>query len=167
MPDSFSLEELSNRINAWCAEHDIAPVSGQAGDDVSERTVRYYRTLGLVDAPEAGGYGDKHLLQLTAVRLLQAQGLPLRKIRELLFGRTLADLREVRRRGLSEAQRAQSKNLRLTMPVPAGDELWRIIPLDDDFLLVSRRGAPLTPAQRTAVLRTLQSQLSNQSTRSQ
>ena len=36
--------------------------------------------------------------------------------------------------------------------MPVGDELWRAIPLDEDFLLVSRRGTPLTPTQREAVL---------------
>ncbi len=154
MPDSFSLEALSDQINAWCAENDIAPISGQAGERVSERNIRYYRTLGLVDAPEAGAYGEKHLLQLTAVRLLQAQGLPLRRIRELLYGRSLAELREIRRRGLSEAQRVATA-VRVTIPM--SDEVWRVIPLDEDFLLVSRRGTPLTPTQREAVLAALQS----------
>ena len=55
MPDSFSLGELSARINAWCGEHAIAPASGQAGEAVSERSIRYYRTLGLIDAPAGGG----------------------------------------------------------------------------------------------------------------
>lgn len=149
MPETFSLEELSDGINAWCGEHGVAPASGQAGEMVSERNIRYYRTLGLVDAPEGGGYGEKHLLQLTAVRLLQAQGLPLRRIRELLYGRSLAELREVRRRGLAEAQTATAA-LRVTLPVQ--DELWRAIPLDEDFLLVSRRGTSLSPDQREAVL---------------
>ncbi len=149
MPEMFSLQELSERINAWCGEHGIAPASGQAGDVVTERNIRYYRTLGLIDAPDGVGYGERHLLQLTAVRLLQAQGLPLRRIRELLYGRSLAELREIRRRGLAESQTATA-SLRVTMPTQ--DELWRTIPLDEDFLLVSRRGTPITPTQREAVL---------------
>ena len=149
MRESFSLEELSARINAWCGEHGVAPVSGQAGEVVSERNIRYYRTLGLIDAPAGGGYGEKHLLQLTAVRLLQARGQPLRRIRELLHGRSVRELREIHRRGLSEAQRTATSS-RMTMP--SGEELWRAIPLNEDFLLVSRHGTPLTPAQREAVL---------------
>jgi hypothetical protein len=116
MPESFSLEELSDRINAWCGEHGIAPASGQAGEIVSERNIRYYRTLGLIDAPEGGGYGEKHLLQL------------------------------------AEAQTATAA---LRVSLPTQDELWRTIPLDEDFLLVSRRGTPITPTQREAVLRAL------------
>lgn len=152
MAESFSLEELSRQINEWCTEHEIAPASGQAGEVVSERNVRYYRTLGLIEAPEGGGYGEKHLLQLTAVRLLQAQGLPLRRIRVLLYGRSTQELREIRRRGLLESRRASS-SVRVAMPV--GDELWRAIPLDEDFLLMSRRGTPITPFQREAVLQAL------------
>ena len=162
MSEMFSLQELSERINAWCEEHDIAPASGQAGDVVSERNIRYYRTLGLIDAPDGGGYGEKHLLQLTAVRLLQAQGLPLRRIRELLYGRSLAELREIRRRGLAEAQTATA-SLRVTMPTQ--DELWRTIPLDEDFLLVSRRGTPITPTQREAVLLALRTGSAEQKTK--
>jgi DNA-binding transcriptional MerR regulator len=153
MPESFSLEELSDRINSWCEEHDIAPASGQAGEIVSERNIRYYRTLGLMDAPEGGGYGEKHLLQLTAVRLLQAQGLPLRRIRELLYGRSIQELREIRRRGVAEAQRTTTA---IRMTQAGQDEVWRMIPLDEDFLLVSRRGTALTPTQRAAVLAALQ-----------
>ncbi len=39
---------------------------------------------------------------------------------------------------------------------PAAEELWRMIPLNDDFLIVSRRGASLSPEQREAILRALQ-----------
>ena len=160
MPESYSLEELSERINSWCEEHGIAPVSGQAGVLVSERNIRYYRTLGLVDAPDGGAYGEKQLLQLTAVRLLQAQGQPLRRIRELLYGRSIEELREIRRRGLAEADRRLPS---ARMPFPMQDELWRAIPLDEDFLLVSRRGTSLTPAQREAVLLALRAGTSTQS----
>jgi DNA-binding transcriptional MerR regulator len=152
MVATFSLDELSRQINAWCSEHDIIPANGQAGEVVSERNVRYYRTLGIIDAPQNGAYGEKHLLQLTAVRLLQAQGLPLRRIRELIYGRSLRDLREIRRRGLSDAGRS-SGAFRVASPV--SEELWRAIPLDDDFLLLSRRGTSLAPSQREAVLKAL------------
>ncbi|HEV7402789.1 MAG TPA: MerR family transcriptional regulator [Chthoniobacteraceae bacterium] len=154
MPAAFSIEELSSRINAWCAAEDIVPASGQSGESVSERNIRYYRTLGLIDAPEGGGYGEKHLLQLTAIRLLQAQGLPLRRIRELLYGRSLKELQEIRRRGLAESR--ATAPTRLVGAV--AEELWRMIPINEDFLLVSRRGATLSPVQREAVLRALGSE---------
>jgi len=153
MLSSLSISELAHRVNAWCAEHEIEPANGQAGETVSERNIRFYRTAGLVDAPETGGpgYGEKHFLQLAAIRLLQAQGLPLRRIRELLFGRTIAELREIQRRGMHEARGSAAART----PVPAGDELWRMIPLDGDFLLASRRGASLSAEQRAAILSVL------------
>src|SRR5580698_7530423 len=138
-PAFFSISELADRVNAWCSEHGIEPANGQSGELVSERNIRFYRTTGLVDAPESGGagYGERHFLQLAAVRLLQAQGLPLRRIRELLFGRPTAELREIQRQGLAEA-----KSLSVTRSLtPGAEELWRMIPINDEFLIVSRRGA--------------------------
>lgn len=147
----LSLLELADAVNDWCSEHEIEPANGQAGETVTERNIRFYRTMGLVDAPEGGVYGEKHLLQLSAIRLLQAQGVPLRRIRDLLYGRSVAELREIRRRGVAESEAAINAN-----PFPtSGDEVWRMIPLDEDFLIVSRRGATLSPDRRAAVLRAL------------
>jgi DNA-binding transcriptional MerR regulator len=127
---------------------------------VTERNIRFYRTIGLLDAPATAGrgFGEKHFLQLVAIRLLQAQGLPLRRIRELLFGRTVAELREVQKRGLAEA-RSLTPAARFSAATAAAgsDELWRVTALDDDFLLVSRRGTSLSIPQREAVLRALHS----------
>lgn len=159
----FSITELAERVNTWCVEHGIAPMNAQAGETVTERNIRFYRTTGLLDAPESGGqgYGEKHFLQIAAIRLLQAQGLPLRRIRELLFGRTVAELREIQRRGLPETKALAAAR----SPMPAGDELWRMIPLDGDFMLVSRRGATLSHDQREAVLRALTTTASKKSTK--
>lgn len=148
-----SVSELADLVNAWCAEHDVEPASGQAGELVSERNIRFYRTAGLVDAPASGGrgFGETHFLQLVAIRLLQAQGLPLRRIRELLFGRTPQELREIQRRGLGEARSLAATRTAM----PQAEELWRMIPLDADFMLVSRRAASLSAEQRDALLRVL------------
>lgn len=151
-----SVSELADQVNAWCSEHSVVPANGQAGESVTERNIRFYRTIGLLDAPENSGrgFGEKHFLQLVAIRLLQAQGLPLRRIRELLFGRTVAELREVQKRGIAEIRGAIAAT---RFPAPAGDELWRVTPLDDDFMIVSRRGTSLSAAQREAILRVLHS----------
>lgn len=148
MNDRYSVAQLSDAVNQWCAARDIVPANGQAGEEVSGRNIRYYRTIGLLDAPERGGDGftRKHLLQLIAIRILQAQGLPLRRIRELLFGRSIADLEKIRERGAAETARRPEINF-----PSAGDELWRMIPVSDDFVLVSKTGAILTPEQRRAI----------------
>jgi DNA-binding transcriptional MerR regulator len=148
-----SVEQLADEINQWCHRHRIEPASGQAGERMTERNIRYYRTLGLLDPPAAGGgqgYGEKHRLQLAAIRLLQAQGLPLNRIRDLLLGRTAAELLQIEQRGLVEIEAAAVPSFR---PTPA--ESWGVTPLDDEFLIVSRRGRSLPPELRARLLSAL------------
>lgn len=64
------------------------------------RSFRMYRSQGLISPPEAkqgtaGVYGRKHVLQLAAIKSLQAQRLPLREIRTLLAGASDRRLEEV------------------------------------------------------------------------
>jgi DNA-binding transcriptional MerR regulator len=146
MKASVSIDQLAEQVNDWCQEHGVTPANGQAGERMTVRNIRYYRTLGLLDPPESGGglgFGEKHRLQLVAIRLLQAQGLPLRRIQELLFGRSLDELREVERRGLAELESTLDVPFR-----PVASESWVVTPLDDDFLIVSRRGRKLDPGLR-------------------
>ena len=134
----FSVEGLADAVNRWCDDHGIMPASGQAGERLTERNIRYYRSLGLLDPPILGGghgYGEKHRLQLVAIRLLQAQGLPLNRIGELLFGRALDELKRIEKEGLAEMEAAARPAFR-----PVSTESWSVTPLDDEFLLVSRRG---------------------------
>ena len=153
--DCRTVGELASAVNAWCAEHGVEPMSGQTGEVINERTIRYYRTLGLIDGTEGGptgrGYGEKHFLQLAAIRVLQAQGLPLRKIQELLYGRTIADLREIQRRGVREMPAAGRGK-----PVGfAPFEQWQLLGLTEDFALVSRAGAAPSREQLEAIRRIL------------
>ncbi len=148
---AITLGELVAAANDWCEEHGVEPISGQAASSLNERSIRYYRTLGLVDAPEGGAagraYGEMHLLQLIAIRLLQAQGLPLRRIQELLYGRTLAELREVRRRGLQEFSRRPSTASRGFAP----GENWQVLGVTENIGLIVRAGPAPTPEQLEAI----------------
>jgi DNA-binding transcriptional MerR regulator len=70
---------------------------GTVSEVPDERTVRYYLAEGLLSAAEekqgpASVFGYLHLLQLLAVKNLQAQHLPIRKIRELVEGRSEREL---------------------------------------------------------------------------
>lgn len=147
---SYSIIELAGAVNAWCRQHRVEPANGQTADALSERSLRFYRTIGLLDAPDSGegrGYGEKHFLQLVAIRLLQAQGLPLRKIRELLQARPMTDLREIQRRGLAALDTVP----RAPVWQMAAGESWSVWPLDDDLMLVSRRGLALSADTLNAV----------------
>lgn len=81
----------------------IQPANGQVAEALSERSIRYYRTLGLLDAAPGAylrAFSEKHRLQLLAIRVYQAQGFPLRRIHEHLYGKSEAELREfVRKAG--------------------------------------------------------------------
>ena len=147
--ETRTVAELATAVNIWCAAHGVEPMNGQAAGELNERSVRYYRTLGLIDGSSGGtrGYGEKHFLQLVAIRVLQAQGLPLRKIQELLYGRTLADLREIQRRGVRELPAARRPKAVGFAPF----EQWQLLGLTADFALVSRSGAVPTREQLEAI----------------
>ena len=140
MTAEFTLEELARAVQGWCERHRVYPANGQASEELTERTIRYYRTLGLLDPP-AGNYtktfSEKHRLQLTAIRLYQAQGLPLRKIRDELYGKSEQDLAELEK----QIRAADKKGLPVTVPFlsAAATECWSVVPLIGEFLLVSRQ----------------------------
>lgn len=83
---------------ALSVEYDGQP-SGRVTDVPDARVVRYYTTLGLVDRPELAGrtglYGKRHLLQIVAIKRLQADGHPLAEIQRRLGGASDATLEKV------------------------------------------------------------------------
>ncbi len=75
----------------------LAQERGTVTEVPDERTVRYYLTEGLLSPAEekqgtASVFGYRHLLQLLVVKKLQAEHLPIRKIRDLVDGRTEREL---------------------------------------------------------------------------
>jgi DNA-binding transcriptional MerR regulator len=76
------------------------PANGRVREIPDQRTIRYYTTLGLLDRPaEMRGrtalYGRRHLLQLVAIKRLQARGLSLSAIQQQLLGLGDAALRRL------------------------------------------------------------------------
>ncbi len=146
--ENFSITELAEAVNDWCKQHQVEPLHNQVGAQVSVRNIRYYQGLGLVDRPvnaRGKGFVEKHRLQLIAIRLLQAKGVPLGKIQSLLSGRTLEQLREVERRGLVELEGP---------PPPAWSwpQDWKLVQLNQDLLLLARSAKELTPTQKQRIL---------------
>lgn len=163
MTGEFSLEELAEQVRAWSERHRVYPANGQAADEITERTIRYYRTLGLLDPPlgnYARTFSEKHKLQLIAIRLYQSQGLPLRKIRDELYGKTVEDLVAL------EKQARKRKFTPLAVPfLPLiANESWSVVPLADDFLLVSRNNQPLPRTVIEKINQLLMSALPNPET---
>jgi DNA-binding transcriptional MerR regulator len=74
------------------AELGLVQERGTVTDVPDERTIRYYLSEGLIQPAEkkqgtASVFSYLHLLQLLVVKKLQADHLPIRKIRELVAGR--------------------------------------------------------------------------------
>jgi DNA-binding transcriptional MerR regulator len=81
------VDELLAEARRMIAEKGIKqdPLS-RVSESPDLRSFRLYRLQGLIDQPEgkqgvAGVYGRKHMLQLVAIKALQARRLPLREIR--------------------------------------------------------------------------------------
>jgi DNA-binding transcriptional MerR regulator len=73
---------------------------GSVSEVPDERMVRYYTSEGLIAAPEgrqgsAAVYGYTHLLQLLAVKKLQADHLSIKNIRELVEGKEERQLEQI------------------------------------------------------------------------
>jgi hypothetical protein len=99
---TWTLDELTERVGgALSVGYDGQP-SGRVRDLPDRRAIRWYTTIGLVDRPAAtrgrtAMYGPRHLLQLVAIKRLQAQGLSLVAIQAELAGATDAQLTRVAR----------------------------------------------------------------------
>jgi DNA-binding transcriptional MerR regulator len=139
MNGELSLEELVAQVKAWTEKHQVFPANGQAAEEITERTIRYYRTLGLLDAPignYAKTFSEKHKLQLIAIRIYQSLGLPLRKIRDELYGKSQEDLAALERQVTKQGKKSSSMTAAFLPPVAS--ESWAVTPLAGNFLLVSR-----------------------------
>src|SRR5262245_20279686 len=87
----WTLDDLSARVALALAEDYDGQPSGRARDVPDRRSIRYYTTLGLLDRPtemrgRTAHYGRRHLLQLVAIKRMQARGLSLAEIQERLLG---------------------------------------------------------------------------------
>jgi DNA-binding transcriptional MerR regulator len=93
MDGGWTLSELSAQVAGVLGDGSPGQVSGRVREVPDERTIRWYTTIGLVDRPSGmrgrtALYGRRHMLQLVAIKRLQAQGLSLAGIQARLFGAT-------------------------------------------------------------------------------
>jgi DNA-binding transcriptional MerR regulator len=98
----WTLDELAERVDTALAVDYPGPPSGRVRAVPDRRAIRWYTTIGLIDRPVAHRgrtalYGPRHLLQLVAVKRLQARGLPLVAIQQELAGATDSQLARVAR----------------------------------------------------------------------
>jgi len=97
----FSLEQLSSEVAEQLARRGLLGAAPDARVSAAPdaRTVRYYTTLGLLDRPRIENrqarYGERHLLQLLAIKALQSLELPLAQIQQALYARSDTELRQL------------------------------------------------------------------------
>ncbi|MCE7011243.1 MerR family transcriptional regulator [Kibdelosporangium philippinense] len=100
MSELWTIEQLPDQVAELLADDYNGQSSGRVRELPDRRTIRWYTTIGLVDRPAATRgrtvlYGRRQLLQIVAVKKLQATGNTLAKIQELLLGVTDERLSEL------------------------------------------------------------------------
>jgi hypothetical protein len=99
---AWTLDQLAELVGAALSVDYDGQASGRVRDLPDRRAIRYYTTIGLVDRPAAmrgrtALYTRRHLLQLVAIKRLQAAGMSLAQAQVRLAGATDAQLeREAR-----------------------------------------------------------------------
>ncbi|MBW4718353.1 MerR family transcriptional regulator [Saccharothrix obliqua] len=96
----WTIEQLPDRVAALLAENYDGQRSGRVRELPNGRAIRWYTTIGLVDRPAAHRgrtalYGRRQLLQIVAVKKLQASGYSLAEIQLLMMGASDARLGEL------------------------------------------------------------------------
>jgi DNA-binding transcriptional MerR regulator len=98
MKTPLTLGELAGEVQVLLGAKGLleAQADGRISPAPDPRTVRYYTTLGLMDRPQIvsreARYGRRHVLQLCAIKALQAAGLGLAEVQARLYGRSDSEL---------------------------------------------------------------------------
>jgi DNA-binding transcriptional MerR regulator len=101
-PAMWGIHELAPLVARALATDYAGPSNARIRELPDLRSIRYYTTLGLIDRPcgfrkRTALYGPRHLMQLVAIKRLQAQGRSLAEIQLQLCGLPDAALKEIAR----------------------------------------------------------------------
>jgi DNA-binding transcriptional MerR regulator len=169
----WTLDELAARVALALAVDYGGQRNGRVREVPDPRTIRYYTTLGLLDRPAAmqgrtALYGRRHLLQLVAIKRLQANGLALTEVQQRLLGLGEAALERIARvpegkeaEGGAAPQTVASANHAFwkAPPAPVPSELNRAeapatlqgIALREGVTLLLSGGRPVAPDEVEAI----------------
>lgn len=109
----LGVAELARAATSVLSKGDSNQEKGTVTEYPDERTVRFYLSEGLIPSPsERRGtstvFGYAHLLALLTIKKLQTEHLPIRKIREIIAGKSERELEKIL--GVNGAAREKSKN---------------------------------------------------------
>jgi MerR-like DNA binding protein len=96
----LTIRELAATAAEAVAAADVRGASRRVTELPDERTIRWYSTIGLLDRPVGSRgrtalYGERHVLQLVAIKRRQAEGRTLAEIQSELVGATDRTLRHI------------------------------------------------------------------------
>jgi DNA-binding transcriptional MerR regulator len=137
MSELWRIDELQAVTEqALAAALPDADLSGRVRAVPDARTIRYYTTLGMLDrAAEMRGriafYGRRHVLQLVAIKQLQATGMSLEQVQQKLAGATTRRLTDIAalpegffERPLLKKRRSEPPTTAPDRPAPARALFW-------------------------------------------
>ncbi|WP_372724613.1 MerR family transcriptional regulator [Novipirellula sp.] len=139
MDPFFSMAELRTLVARALQDTDYVPAASARVRAVPDtRTIRYYTTLGLVDRPaEMRGrtafYDEKHVMQLVAIKRLQANNKTLSDIQQRLTGLPPKELQSLaalpndfwkQAESYLRESHKQSAIAKKSTDVDASDEFW-------------------------------------------
>jgi DNA-binding transcriptional MerR regulator len=127
----WTIEELGTRVALALSVDYEGQSNGRVRGVPDQRTIRYYTTLGLIDRPAAmrgrvALYGRRHLLQLVAIKRMQARGLTLAELQERLVGQSSAALERLAR--LPPEQDAPTPGGAAAQPAERSADFWKTEP---------------------------------------
>jgi DNA-binding transcriptional MerR regulator len=96
----MTIGELAATAAAAVTAAEVRGANRRVTDLPDQRTIRWYSTIGLLDRPSGSRgrtalYGQRHLLQLVAIKRRQAEGRTLAEIQAELVGATDRTLRRI------------------------------------------------------------------------
>ncbi|MGH3655155.1 MAG: MerR family transcriptional regulator [Micromonosporaceae bacterium] len=95
----WTIDQLAAQVAAALGDGGADQPSRRVRSLPDRRAIRWYTTIGLLDRPQlrgrTGWYHRRHLLQLVAIKRLQASGRPLAEIQAELAGAAEATLRQI------------------------------------------------------------------------
>ena len=171
----WTIDELNEQVALALSVGYDGTASGRVRDVPDLRTIRYYSTIGVLDKPaEMRGrkafYNRRHLLQIVAIKRLQASGMSLAEVQQRLLGLSdraleplarLPDVPVVRPTELSApvpaaappAEPSRSEDFWKTPPVAVPEDLVPIqgVPLSAGVTLLLEGGRPLSEDDLQAI----------------
>ena len=143
------LPEFAQTGERILSELELEQERGSVTNVPDERTIRYYLAEGLIESPEekqgtASVFGYMNLLQLVAIKKLQAEHLPIRKIREVVAGKSEQELETLLGIGGPAGKKSRESEAKRYLESLLAPSMF------EDFGAVPARALPPTPAASLA-----------------